>query len=221
MLTPQKTYFLLALLCTPALTVSQIDNTHHAFVIYRSYLRSVQDYIEGNEGYSKDFKEFPYRVKSLENVTGIMSNDDGSCWTGYTRIPVSYNLEDWTQWFQLNKHQLIVNQETGVLETIGKPIPITREPNDYFLSLVNEMELMVLNGSFNWDLSMHVIGVLDPLTHYRKAHYATQCTCDEDEESFHLGTLHHIAILREWYAKNSHRLYWDLKSQSLAVKPAH
>ncbi|MDC8003041.1 hypothetical protein POV27_03205 [Aureisphaera galaxeae] len=214
-----KFLLLVVTLLFPYLSIAQKQNTHRAFTVYRSYLDTVEDYLEGRDEDDYDFEGFQEKIKALEKVTGIRSNDDGSCFTGFMRQPVSYNLEDWKQWLELNKELLILDEENETLKTTSNPEPIKRDPDKYFLTLVNELEEMLLDDVVIWDKSLHIIGVLDPITDYRDTHHSLQCSCDESDETYPYGTLHHVTILKEWYAKNSHRLYWDLESQSLKATP--
>ncbi len=199
-------------------THAQTDTSEQAFSVFRSYLQVAEDYAACRNLNSIDFEEFQERIIALEELTGIISHDDGSCWSGNIREPVSYNINDWNLWFQLNKTQLVFDEEKGVLKTVGNSIPIERNPTEYFLTLVTDMEQMLINHMVFWDRLKYISYKLDVLTDYRKNHFFMECTCDENDELYPIGTLHGVEILKEWYAENHHRLYWDMETQQLAVR---
>ncbi len=200
-------------------SIAQTSTNEEAFIIFRNYLHAAEDYAACRSLNPNEDQGFQEKIIALEKLTGIASYDDGSCWTNYTRIPVTYNIVDWHQWFQLNKAQLILDEEKGILKTANAPIPINKNPQTYFLHLLSDMEEMFANDDFTISKFYYIIITLDAVTDFRKTHHRLRCSCVETEQSVAFVSPHHITIIKEWYTNNAHKLYWDTEEQRLGVTP--
>lgn len=153
-------------------------------------------------------------IPLLEKLTGIQSykKESESCHTSPIFIlPNIYNIEDWKDWYDLNKNNLYWDSSTEKICLIQAPKYLIKDPIAEYKIYINIIDLDYTNYYLvSEDLFDYAYELIENLTGYRVEY--------NHEYEFQYPTPEDILFLKDWLQKNKENLYWDKYSQVVKLK---